>query len=188
MANNRRAHDEEAWTDAKKTCRLNARQVGMARALGMNPRKLPRLRPSPQQRWKLPVGEFIEECYWKRFGDATRNHDPRGQEPSARKPSSTDRDTDTSGSARNPAHQLSNLVCYFTNLADDLQKWLAHGSIDAEVLAQVREELQEIANALDTEALISPMPEIPLPPQPRRRGLSRQRDREHTFDDDEIPF
>lgn len=188
MANNRQAHDEEAWANARKICRLTARQVEMARALRMNPRKLPRLRPSPQQRWKLPVGEFIEECYWKRFGDATRNHDPHGQEPSARKRSSTDRDKDTSGRARNSAHQLSDLVCYFTNLADDLQRWLAHGSIDAEVLAHVREELREIANALDTGAPISPMSEIPLPPQPRRRGLSRQRDREPTFDDDEIPF
>jgi hypothetical protein len=41
MAKTRRAHDEEAWTNAKKICRLNARQVEMARALGMNPRKLP---------------------------------------------------------------------------------------------------------------------------------------------------
>ena len=61
MANTRRAHDDEAWTNAKKICRLNARQVEMARALGMNPRKLPGLRPSAQQRWTLPVGEFIEE-------------------------------------------------------------------------------------------------------------------------------
>jgi len=83
MANKRRAHDE-AWTNAKKICRLTARQVGMARALGMNPRKLPGLRPSPQQRWKLPVGEFIEERYRKRFGGDSRDHDPRGPEPSAR--------------------------------------------------------------------------------------------------------
>jgi hypothetical protein len=26
----------------------------------MNPKKLPRLRPSPQQRWEIPVGTFIE--------------------------------------------------------------------------------------------------------------------------------
>ena len=32
MANKRRAHDEEAWTNAKKICRLTARQVEMARA------------------------------------------------------------------------------------------------------------------------------------------------------------
>jgi hypothetical protein len=77
MANKRRAHDEEAWTNAKKICRLTARQIEMARALGMNPRKPPGLRPSPQQRWKLPVGEFIEERYRKRFGGDPRDHDPR---------------------------------------------------------------------------------------------------------------
>jgi hypothetical protein len=71
MTKTRRPHDEEAWRNAKKLCRLNARPVEMARALGMNPKKLPGLRPSPQQRWKLPVGEFIEECYWKRFGGNT---------------------------------------------------------------------------------------------------------------------
>jgi hypothetical protein len=49
----------------------------MARALGMNPRKLPGLRPSSQERWKLPVGEFIEERYRKRFGGDPRDHDPR---------------------------------------------------------------------------------------------------------------
>jgi hypothetical protein len=75
MANKRRARDE-AWTNAKKICRLTARQVEMARTLGMNPSKLPRLRPSPQQRWKLPVGEFIEKCYrkhfWRRPATSTR--------------------------------------------------------------------------------------------------------------------
>ena len=60
MANRRRAHDE-AWTNAKKVCRLTARQVEMARALGMNPRTLLGLRPTPPQRWKRPVGKFIPE-------------------------------------------------------------------------------------------------------------------------------
>jgi hypothetical protein len=36
MANKRRTHDDEAWVTAKKICRLSARQVEMARALGMN--------------------------------------------------------------------------------------------------------------------------------------------------------
>jgi hypothetical protein len=71
VAKKRRAHDEEAWANAQKLCRLTARQVEMGRALGMNARKLPRLRPGPQQHWKLPVGEFIEECYLKRFGATT---------------------------------------------------------------------------------------------------------------------
>jgi hypothetical protein len=69
----KRTHDQEAWTKAKTVCRLTARQVEMARALGMNPRKLPSLRPSPQQHWKLPVGESIEDRYWKRFGGPARD-------------------------------------------------------------------------------------------------------------------
>src|ERR1700737_28175 len=81
MANKRRAQDEEAWRNAKKICRLNDRQVEMARALGMNPKKLPGLRPSPQQRWKLPVGEFIEERYRKRFGGDPLDRHPHQPAP-----------------------------------------------------------------------------------------------------------
>ena len=74
------------------------------------------------------------------------------------------------------------------NLADDLQKWLAHGSIDPEVLPQAREELGEIAKALETGAPISPMPALPLPPRPARPPFSRRGSLNRTFDDDEIPF
>lgn len=82
MAKKHRGHDEAAWRNAKTICRLNARQVEMARALGMNPRKLPGLRPSAQQRWKLPVGAFIEQCYRKRFGGHPQ--DPERAEPEPR--------------------------------------------------------------------------------------------------------
>jgi hypothetical protein len=61
LTKKRRAHHDEAWAHAKQICRLSARQVEMARALGMNPKKLPRLRPAPQEHWKRPVGAFIEE-------------------------------------------------------------------------------------------------------------------------------
>jgi hypothetical protein len=64
----------------------------MAPALGMNPRKLPRLRPSPQQRWKLPVGQFIEESYRKRFGGGPRDQHARGGEPRSHKPPGADLD------------------------------------------------------------------------------------------------
>ena len=188
MATKRRAHDDEAWTNAKTICRLNARQVEMARALGMNPRKLPGLRPGPQQRWKLPVGEFIEERYRRRFGGDRRDQDSRGPEPGSRTPSTRDLDADAPERVRDPAWQVSDLVCYLMNLADDLQQWLAHGPIDPEVLPQVREELREIARALDTGAPISPMTATPVPPRATRRGLSRRDDQERTFDDDEIPF
>jgi hypothetical protein len=188
MAKKRRAHDEEAWTNAKKICRLTARQVEMARALGMNPKKLPGLRPSPQQRWKLPVGEFIEECYWKRFGGDTRDQHARGKEQQSRKPSATNLEMNVAERVRGPACQLSDLACYLMNLAEDLQQWLVHGSIDPEVLPQVREALRAIANALDTGAPISPIPAIPPPPRPTRRDWSRRGDRERAYDDEEIPF
>jgi hypothetical protein len=94
-------------------------------------------------------------------------------------------DADVSERVRDPAWQLSDLVCYLVNLADDLQQWLAHGSIDPEVLPQVREELGEIAKALDAGAPISPLPAIPVPSRSRRRVLSRRGDQERT---DEIPF
>ena len=173
MANKGRAHDE-AWTNAKKFCRLTARQVEMARALGMNPKKLPGLRPSQHQRWKLSVGEFIEECYRKRFGGDPRDRDPRGPDPRSRKPWTTDLDPSMPERVRDPACQLSDLACYLVNLADDLQQWLAHGSIDPGVLPQVREELGEIAKALDAGAPISPVPAIPVPSRSRRRVFSRR--------------
>jgi hypothetical protein len=74
------------------------------------------------------------------------------------------------------------------NLADDLQKWLAHGSIDPEVLPQVREELASMVATLDTRAPISPIPTIPLPPPPARPHFSRRSSLDRTFDDDEMPF
>jgi hypothetical protein len=137
-------------------------------------------------------GEFIEQRYWRRFGGHPHDLDLRGTEPRTRKPSTgvlaTDVDPDVSERVRNPAWQLSDLACYLVNLADDLQQWLVHGSVDPEVLPQVREELAEIVKALDAGAPISPMPAIPVPSRSRRRVLSRRGDPEHTVDDDEIPF
>src|SRR5438309_1681797 len=156
-----RAHDEEAWRKAKKICRLNTRQVEMARALGMNPKRLPGLRPGPQQRWKLPVGEFIEDRYWKRFGGNSLDLRPHTPALGPRKPSSPQRDAHAPERVRDAAWQAGDLVCYLMNLADDLQKWLAQGAVAAEVLPQVIEELRQIAEALNTGAPISPIPAIP---------------------------
>jgi len=100
MAKKHRQRDEEAWRNAKALCRLNARQVEMARALGMNPKKLPGLRPSPQQRWKLPVGAFIEECHRKRFGGHPQDHQRVEPEPRSRKPKLPD--AQAPGNVQNP--------------------------------------------------------------------------------------
>lgn len=183
MATKHRAHDKESWRNAKKICRLNAQQLEMARRLGMNPKKLPGLRPSPQQRWKLPVGAFIEELYWKRFGGDPLDHQPNAKRGS-RKPALTQGAAHSPSREQKTGWQVADLVCYLMNLGDDLQKWLAHDVIAREVVPQVAQELREIASALETGASIDPVPGIPLPP-----GLtfSRRDDQEPTFDD-EIPF
>ena len=38
--------------------------------LGMNPRKLGKLDNHKQERWKLPLPQYIEELYLRRFGKA----------------------------------------------------------------------------------------------------------------------
>jgi hypothetical protein len=40
----------------------------MARELGMNPKKLGKLDNHRQEPWKVPLPEFIERLYVKRFG------------------------------------------------------------------------------------------------------------------------
>jgi hypothetical protein len=40
----------------------------MARELGMNPRKLGRLDNHDQEPWKIPLRQYIEHLYFKRFG------------------------------------------------------------------------------------------------------------------------
>jgi hypothetical protein len=175
--------NEAAWRDAKKLCRLSGRQVAMARALGMNPKKLPGPRPSPQQRWKLPLGTFIEECYRERFGRAPESDESR--QACDNRPHTVD----ALEMARARTGQVESLVCYLLNLAEDLQRWLVQGKIAPEVLARVCREFREIANALEAGTFIPEMPEIPVPPAPRsaRSGLGDRP--EHPFDgDDEIPF
>ncbi len=184
MAKRKGAGNEADWRNAKKLCRLSRRQLEMARALGMNPRKLPSLRPSPQQRWKLPVGAFIEECYRKRFGGA-----PESEGTCGRRGESRFHADDALEMAREPRGQVEDLVCYLANLYEDLEDWLVHGTIAPEVLVQVRKELREIVDALEAGKLIPQMPEISTPPTPRSARSARPGRREYMFDDDdEIPF
>ncbi|HSD27686.1 MAG TPA: hypothetical protein VLL75_10320, partial [Vicinamibacteria bacterium] len=64
MARNR----DEEWAEAKRLCRLSRDELRMARALGLNPRKLIKNRPSPSHRWKAPVGEWVRELHRRRHG------------------------------------------------------------------------------------------------------------------------
>lgn len=70
-------HDPH-WAKAKKVCRLNLEDIGMAKALGISPKSLMKNNPSPTQRWKLPVNLWIRQLYEKRFGHkASTNLGPR---------------------------------------------------------------------------------------------------------------
>ena len=58
----------QAWIDARKRHNLSHAQVQMARELGMNPNKLGKLNNHDQEPWKLPLRQYIEHLYFKRFG------------------------------------------------------------------------------------------------------------------------
>ena len=58
----------QAWIDARKRHKLSHAQVQMARELGLNPNKLGKLDNHDQEPWKLPLRQYIEHLYFKRFG------------------------------------------------------------------------------------------------------------------------
>jgi len=57
-----------AWIDARKRRHLSHAQVQMARELGMNPKTLGKLDNHDQEPWKMPLRQYIEHLYFKRFG------------------------------------------------------------------------------------------------------------------------
>ena len=73
----------QAWVEARKRYRLSHAQVQMARELGMNPKKLGSLANHDQEPWKMPLPEYIEHLYEKRFG-GTRPESVMSIEESAR--------------------------------------------------------------------------------------------------------
>jgi hypothetical protein len=69
MAKQRRVPTKyQIWIDARKRHKLTHAQIQMARELGMNPKSFGKLDNHRQEQWKLPLGQFIEKCYLKRFG------------------------------------------------------------------------------------------------------------------------
>jgi len=70
MADKKKKPDRktQAWIDARKRHGLSHAQVQMARELGMNPCNLGKLDNHHQEPWKLPLKQYIEHLYCKRFG------------------------------------------------------------------------------------------------------------------------
>ena len=57
----------QVWTDAQRRFRLSDVQIQMARELGLNPKKFGKLANHDQEPWKVPLPDFIESLYRKRF-------------------------------------------------------------------------------------------------------------------------
>jgi hypothetical protein len=70
MKSKRSQQKTTAWEEARKRHHLSPAQAQMARELGMNPAKLGKIDNHKQEPWKLPLPQFIEELYCKRFGIA----------------------------------------------------------------------------------------------------------------------
>jgi hypothetical protein len=70
MAKKRIPDKLQAWIDARKQRHLSHAHVQMARELGMNPKKLGKIDNHKQEPWKMPLPQFIEHLYRKRFGKA----------------------------------------------------------------------------------------------------------------------
>lgn len=58
----------QEWIHARRRHHLSHAQVQMARELGMSPMKLGKLDNHEQEPWKMPLREYIEHLYLKRFG------------------------------------------------------------------------------------------------------------------------
>ena len=58
---------DQIWIDARKQSRLSDAHIQMARELGMNPKRFGKLANHQREPWKLPLPDFIEDIYFKRF-------------------------------------------------------------------------------------------------------------------------
>jgi len=55
------------WIEMRQKLRLSHKHIQMAKELGLNPKKLPRLANTQGSPWKAALPEFLEHLYTKRF-------------------------------------------------------------------------------------------------------------------------
>jgi hypothetical protein len=60
--------DLQVWIDARKRFHLSHAQIQMARELGMNPKRFGGMANHKQERWKMPLPQYIEFLYERSFG------------------------------------------------------------------------------------------------------------------------
>jgi len=142
----KKKQDESPWARAKRFCRLDARQIEMERRLGLNPKRLPSLVPSASQRWKLPVGAFIEQCYVKRFpNEGSLERAVRDVDGLLRLINPAGDRTDSYTSA------AENLVLFLAAALHDLEGELQQGRVEPETLARIRDGLRRQADEIVLE-------------------------------------
>ena len=56
------------WVEARSRFKLTHAEVQMARELGMNPKKFGGIANERQEPWKVPLKQFIVNCYRKSYG------------------------------------------------------------------------------------------------------------------------
>ena len=57
----------QPWFEARQRFKLGHAEIQMARELGLNPKNFGSLANEPQEPWKVPLQEFIANCYRKSF-------------------------------------------------------------------------------------------------------------------------
>ncbi|MBI5910146.1 MAG: hypothetical protein HY848_09365 [Betaproteobacteria bacterium] len=65
---------QQPWFEARRRFKLSHAHIQMARELGMNPKKFGSLANENQEPWKVPLREFIAQCYFKSFGRSEPGH------------------------------------------------------------------------------------------------------------------
>ena len=55
------------WIEARTKFHLSHAQIQMVRELGLNPKKLGSMANYKQEQWKVPLPNYIEQLYEKRF-------------------------------------------------------------------------------------------------------------------------
>ena len=68
----KKSDQQQLWAEAQRRCRLSDEAVRMAKELGIGPRSLIKNIPTPTQRWKAPVEDWVRDLYEKRQPSATR--------------------------------------------------------------------------------------------------------------------
>ena len=141
----------QVWIEARRRYHLSDAQIQMARELGLNPRKFGKISNEKQEPWKIPLPEFIEAIYLKRFHksqpdvvqsleEVIKAQQEKQAEKKARKAELKDKSTSNDSDASSP--DQSKLWNKQEELPE-LQRWLPEDSLI----------LQEACNYIVIESL-----------------------------------